>query len=87
MGNHTDPNKRLSLDEAGDNAFAALSATTAHDVPIIGEQYICHLKYKLYLKTNTTVSLTVDSDINARSPNDSIPSWLSATSPQDPFGP
>ena len=48
MGNHTESNKRLSLGEVGEHAYAALSATTANDAQFIGEQYIATYKYILY---------------------------------------
>jgi hypothetical protein len=38
MDHHPESHKRLSLDEVGNNAIAALSAATVHDLPLIGEQ-------------------------------------------------
>jgi hypothetical protein len=46
MDHHPKLNKRLSLGDAGNNAIAALSAATVHDLPLIGEKInLPHLIY------------------------------------------
>jgi hypothetical protein len=83
MGNYLDSNKRLSLGEAGNNAFAALSAAKAHDSPDIGEQSTCYPKHLYCNSRLNKVSLTDDPDIYARGPNNN-PAW-NTSDPSDSY--